>query len=188
MTTCQKVHWFPYCVYFGVQRGFWWLLLKVLLPDCKSLVDPNIAAKEGDDQKKLLDEIYKFLGILDSKASALMRYNGIILAVIALMARTSNQQLPHVTYLIVLLTIGSIMACLLVVGVYWRFLEWVDPTNVNDKFSAELDLIRRVLILREACYQLAWWCSAVVLILFLVHFREFLPSSPPDLPAKVGHP
>jgi hypothetical protein len=161
--------------YFGVQRLLWWMLLNLLLPDCRNLVDDKIIAAEGQaSSKKILDEIYRFLGILDSKASALMRYNGIILAVIALMER-SRQELPGTVYSIVIMTICSILACLLVVGVYWRFLEWVDPT-ANDKLADELAVLRRVLILREAAYQLAWWLSAGVLIIFLVHFVEFLPQ------------
>jgi len=186
VTACQKIRWFPFAVFFGVQRGFWWIVLNVLIPDCKKLVDDRIIAKEGDqaDSKKVLDEIYKLLGILDSKASALMRYNGIILAVLALMLK--NTPLPHVTIYIVVMTIASILACLLVVGVYWRFLEWVDP-SAGDKLAHELALLRRVLVLREAAYQIAWWMSAAVLVLFLLDFREFLASISPGIaPPKAG--
>jgi hypothetical protein len=186
MNRWQRLHWFAYCVIFGVQSWFWFILLKILLPDCKSLIDPKIAAKEGSDSPKtILDEIYKFLGILDSKASALMRYNGIILAVIALMVRQSRT-MPSVTYYIVALTIASILACLLVVGIFWRFLGWVKPTGANDteKFGTELDLIRRVLILRELAYQLAWWASAVVLFMLWAHLSDFVsPELKPSTPS-----
>jgi hypothetical protein len=184
--TFQRIRWAPFYVFFGVQRLFWWVLLKLLIPDRPALVDAKIEAKEGSKAPKLvLDEIYKFLGILDSKASALMRYNGIILAVIALMVRT-GQPLPGVASSIVLMTVGSILACLLVVGVYWRFLEWIDPQAGAHKMSTELDMLRRVLILREAAYQVAWWLSAAVLIIFLIHFLEFLPSSQSNVTPKAG--
>jgi hypothetical protein len=178
MNGCEKIRWAPFYLFFGAQRLLWWILLRVLIPDCKSLVDANIIAKEGiaekGSAKKVLDEIYKFLGILDSKASALMRYNGIILAVIALMRR-QDQSLPNVTHYIVGLTIGSILACLLVVGIFWRFLEWVEPRGADEdaKLSKELKLIRRVLVLREVAYQVAWWLSFAVLIILWMNLSEF---------------
>jgi hypothetical protein len=176
MNCAEKLHWVPYRVFFGVQRWCWFILLKILLPDCKTLIDPKIIAKEGTDRRKIiLDEIYKFLGILDTKASALMRYNGIILAVITLMVRQRGD-MPHITYYIIALTIASILACLLVVGIFWRFLEWVKPNGADDaeKLDTELDMIRRVLILREAAYQIAWWASAAVLFMLWVHLTDFV--------------
>ncbi len=179
MGICQKVQnarWFPFWIFFGVQKWLWWLLLAVVIPDCKKFVDERIQTKADQDRSKaILDEIYKFLGILDSKASALMRYNSIILAVLALMERGTSAKLPHVTIYIVVMTIVSILACLLVVGVYWRFLEWVDP-DARENLSGELDALRRALVMREAAYQIAWWMSLAVLLLFLWNFRQFLPS------------
>ncbi len=112
-----------------------------------------------------------------------MRYNSIILAVLALMVKGTT--LPHVTIYIVVMTIVSILACLLVVGVYWRFLEWVKPTGSN-RLEEELQLLRRVLIMREAAYQIAWWMSAAVLLLFLLNFREFVASITPAVTPKAG--
>jgi len=190
MNLLQRIHWLPYGLFFGVQRWLWFIVLKILLPDCKTLIDPKIEAKEGaGDPKTILDEIYRFLGILDSKASALMRYNGIILAVIALMVR-QRQDMPDIMYYIVGLTIASILACLLVVGIFWRFLEWVNPTGANaeDKLGTELDMIRRVLILREVAYQLAWWASAAVLFMLAAHLTDFVsPTARPGVaPAPTG--
>jgi len=191
MSTCKNIRWAPFCVFFGLQRWLWWIILKLLIPDCKDFVDARILAKEGTqggaetegNSKIILDEIYKLLGILDSKASALMRYNSIILAVLALMVKGTT--LPHVTIYIVVMTIVSILACLLVVGVYWRFLEWVKPTGSN-RLEEELQLLRRVLIMREAAYQIAWWMSAAVLLLFLLNFREFVASITPAVTPKAG--
>ncbi len=184
MNAWQRIRWLVFEFYFGVQRLFWWHLLHALLPDCTTLIDAKIIAKKSDaTASEILDEIYKFLGILDAKASALMRYNSIILAVIALMAKGEP---PHVTVYIVVMTIISILACLLVVGVYWRFLEWVNPDAPTNKLADELAIIRRVLIMREAAYQLAWWMSAAVLFLFLFNFREFLAAATPATAPKAG--
>jgi hypothetical protein len=169
-----RIRWFPFEVFFGLQRCIWWLFLRTILPDCREYVDSKVVAKgTANTETAILDEIYKFLGILDAKASALMRYNGIILAVIGLMVR-SGQKLPDAAYYIVYMTIGSIIACLLVVGVFWRFLDWVSPNNEDGKLATELDMIRRVLVLREAAYQIAWWLSAAVSFLLLFKFTEFV--------------
>lgn len=173
MTCWTKIRWFPFEVFFGLQRYIWWLILRVIVPDCRAVVDARIAAKIGKTtEEAILEEIFKFLGVLDAKASALMRYNGIILAVMTLAVR-SGHPLPDVGYYIVYMTIGSIIECLLVVGVFWRFLDWVDPTTEN-KLSLELDMIRRVLVFREISYQIAWWLSAAVAVLLLVRFSEFV--------------
>jgi hypothetical protein len=184
MDNWTRFRWFPFCFFFGFQRYVWGLVLWLLIPNCKTEVDEKIAAKVGKKigtssgemkESEVLDEIYKFLGILDGKASALMRYNGIVLAVIAVMVR-QGQQLPGATYYIVYMTIASIMACLLVVGVFWRFLDWVNPTAEGSKLSTELDMIRRVLVLREAAYQIAWWLSGAVAFVLLIKFQEFVPK------------
>ncbi len=45
------------------------------------------AAMAIAEKKSIIKGIYDILGILDGKASALMRYNGIILAVVSLLVR-----------------------------------------------------------------------------------------------------
>lgn len=148
-------------------RWIWWSVLQ-FFPD-GSDINEKVRVLEGNgDAKSTIKAIYGFLGILDSKASALMRYNGIILAVVALMVR-SGQELPAITYVIVYTTLASILACLLVVGVFWRFLEFVGAD-----LDGELNVIRRVLIMREAAYQVAWWLAVIVSILLIIHFADFV--------------
>ena len=80
--------------------------------------------EQQDDRRTILKEIYHFLGILDSKAQGLMRYDGIILAVIALMIKSgSSVSLRLETYFIVYMTLHPNLVPIFV-GVFWRFLEW----------------------------------------------------------------
>jgi hypothetical protein len=109
---------------------------------------------------------------LDAKAAALMQYNGIILAVVAIMAQIKETPLPGFAYWIGYLTLGSILACLSVVGVFWRFLEFVNP-DANG-LSDELDVIRRVLVMRECAYQLAWWLAVIAGVLLILDFGEIM--------------
>lgn len=136
-------------------------------------IDAKVGALEaGAAPVKTVKAIYGCLSILDGKASALMRFNGIILAVIALMIK-SSQELPTVAYVIMYMTLASILSCLVVVGVFWRFYEFVDPDDANS-LERELGMLRRVLVLREAAYQLAWWLAGAVSILLILHFADFV--------------
>jgi hypothetical protein len=159
-------------IVFLPTRWIWWGLLQ-LFPDGAD-IDAKVRAAKGNTDLAVVDTIYTFLNILDSKASALMRYNGIILAVIALMVR-SGQGLPDIAYVIVYTTLASILSCLLVVGVFWRFYEFVKTTG--NPLDDELDVLRRVLVMREAAYQVAWWLAVVVSILLVIHFADFVKKA-----------
>jgi hypothetical protein len=159
-------------LWFLANKWIWWCLLQPF-PDGDE-IDERVGEVYGNgtkDNKRTLNAIYQFFGTLDAKASALMRFNGIILAVIALILQ-SGGTVPPITYVVVYMTLASILACLLVVGVFWRFLEWVNTgTNALDD---ELHVIRRVLVMREVAYQVAWWLAGVVSILLIIHFADFV--------------
>ena len=149
-------------------------------------VDRRIRTLDGQTTpEKTIKAIYLLLGILDTKASALMRFNGIILAVIALMLRDSKQMPPISFYVILYMTLASIIACLVVVGIFWRFYEFVDaapegfPAQNREQEQArllarELIMLRRVLRLREAAYQIAWWLAGIVSVLLILNFTQFV--------------
>lgn len=123
------------------------------------------------DQKKVIKSIYALLGILDKKASALMRYNGIILAVVSLFIRMGTEQRIHgLDLAIMLITLFSIMLCLLVVGIFWRFLELAFPASGTTNVDYEVSQLKCVLHLRETSYQLAWLLAVVVTFLLAIRF------------------
>jgi len=72
----------------------------------------NISAKDR------VDYLYSVLGILDTKASSLMTFDGIVLAVLAIVAK----QHPVWVLIISLLVLISMMLCLWVAAIMWRFL------------------------------------------------------------------
>jgi hypothetical protein len=122
-------------------------------------------------QQKIIKSIYSLLAILDSKASALMRYNGIILAVVGLFVRLETQHGVHgIDLAIMLVTLFSIMLCLLVVGIFWRFLELAFPADGGRNIEFEIEQLKRVLHLRETSYQLAWLLAVVVTFLLAIRF------------------
>lgn len=170
-------------IIFWPTKLFWQVVLLFIPSD--DWVDRRVRAIEWETTaEKTIKAIYALLSILDSKASALMRFNGIILAVIALMLR-DLKEMPPIGYWIVYMTLASIVACLVVVGIFWRFYEFVEPAPValpvdndgqtrNALLAEELKMLRRVLRLREAAYQLAWWLAGGVSILLMLHFADFV--------------
>jgi hypothetical protein len=166
-----------------------WMFLARHLPANTSIDAKFEVLRTGRDRDHVaVDEIYKLLTILDSKASALMRYDGIILAVVTFSTR-AGQPFSKLVYTILLLTIISIFACLMVVGVFWNLLGYIEATEIEGTaknketkgdVTKELDALRKLLLLRETAYQTAWWCALLVSVLLAVYFiRTWNPWSLP---------
>lgn len=124
-----------------------------------------------------LDWLYQLLGILDAKASALMRLNGISLAAALVLAG----QATHigmsdfgpvsrvVTMVVALLSAVSILCCLFVVNVSWKFLDRVDDTGQGGlRFSREMRSLQNAGNFRQFMYRAAWWVSLLASVMFAV--------------------
>ncbi|MFD2183759.1 hypothetical protein [Rhodoplanes azumiensis] len=167
-----------------------WQLFARLLPGNESIDSKFEALRSGKlKQQTTIDEIYKLLNILDSKASALMRYNGIILAVITFSTH-AGQPFSKLVYAIVFLTLASIFSCLMVVGVFWNLLSYIEPAKFTDDaapiegsgdLTKEANSLRKLLLLRETAYQTAWWSALLVSLLLAVYFiRNWDPWTLPS--------
>ena len=108
--------------------------------------------------------IYSILGYLDSKASALMRFDGIILAVLAIVAQNSSFNTAAISAVVALLILSSIACCVLVIDVSWPFLSIARPENGKNNDSAEVQELQKVLYFRERAYRWAWGLSALAMI------------------------
>lgn len=133
--------------------------------------------KVSDSAK--IDFAYQMLGILDSKASALLRIDGIVLAFMALLIRGSeiasivrekNNATEFQTCfdnIVIFMVFGLLMLSMLfslyVVKVSWDFLGYVDLSNKNNpnKFKTECEKLGNEIYLRQAAYRLSWWMSLV---------------------------
>jgi hypothetical protein len=98
-----------------------------------------------------------------------MRFDGIVLAVLAIVAR-SGASVPVSAALIVvaLLVFLSIACCICVIDVSWRFLGIAIPAQGQRKIKEELQELRKVLYFREGAYQGAWLLSALAMILMFL--------------------
>src|SRR5207247_2344942 len=96
------------------------------------MTDKKVVAQYPTDTPKggeALDWIYQLLNILDTKASALMRLNSVMLAAAAFLLNPVYNAGRCVKYAVALSGIGSTLSiaiCLLVVSVDWRFLGFVN--------------------------------------------------------------
>jgi hypothetical protein len=121
------------------------------------------------DAKKRIEAIYAVLTVLDSKASALMRLDGVMLAaglfgISANLYRAKSWEFG----IIALSSVVSMMLCLAVVAVDWKFLEYVTGRAPLYNFEREIESLRKVRWLRELCYRWAWFFAVVASWGFLI--------------------
>ncbi|SDZ71401.1 hypothetical protein SAMN05518854_117133 [Variovorax sp. YR266] len=114
--------------------------------------------------------IYGILTMLDTKASALMRLNGVLIAAATfLLAQFAS---PHslmlggrvqavLVVVAALLSAISITLCLFVVNVGWPFLGKAEISGATVKFSEEICALSKTMNRRQLCYRSAWWVSLV---------------------------
>lgn len=104
-------------------------------------------------------EQYELLTILDGKASALLTFNGILLAVLSVWLGYIPLNYIHLILDIVFLLL--LVSCLRLLTVVW--LVWA---SLSARAAADLEAVRRR---RTRHYHHAWWMSgAAVLIVFAV--------------------
>lgn len=130
----------------------------------------------GLEVKKAVDWVYFVLTVLDTKASALMRLNGVLIAAAAfLLAQyTIDGTLmintwwhPLIIVCAALLSSVSITLCLFVVSVSWNFLGKVEIDN-EDSFTQEVKSLVVTMKRRQCVYRIAWAISFLASVLFLV--------------------
>lgn len=136
-------------------------------------------ATEKLTAKEAVEAIYAVLTTLDSKASALMRLNGVVIAAAAFLLGMFGRQgtiLSTERYdarLVIgcaLLSALSISCCLLVVNVSWPFLGMVDRTDNTFDCGREILELDKARTLRERVYRIAWLLSLIASALFLFEF------------------
>ena len=128
--------------------------------------------------EKAVEWLYQILSVLDTKASALMRLNGVMLAaatfLLGVFTRTDAGRIIEGSHGMVLwiaaLSSVSIALCLLVVSIDWSFLGLVRRTEDKLDFTEEIDHLERVSKFRQLIYRIAWVVSFIAAVLFVVTF------------------
>lgn len=191
---------FPYWWGIAVLWG-WRRLLKITEPP---LVRDYVKRREGlrtaqlkngrivspvpvrlKNSEKTVEWLYSLLTVLDAKASALMRLNGVMLAAAAFLLSADREKFavisfirvaPELTLWIAALSSVSIALCLLVVSVDWQFLGCVRETEKRLDFTDEFINLERVSLFRQYVYRFAWLISLVATILFVIVFMSPISS------------
>jgi hypothetical protein len=138
-------------------------------------------AEETITADRVVEWIYAVLSTLDSKASALMRLNGVLIAAAAFLLGLFGRQGTSIlattrchALLIMgcaLLSATSIGFCLFVVNVSWPFLGRVQAgSDGTVNCSDELLSLERARSFRQRMYRVAWGISLIASLAFILEF------------------
>jgi hypothetical protein len=119
--------------------------------------------------KANIEANYAVLSILDAKASALMRLDGVLLAAALFGITGKLYEIKTWQFTtIVFLCLASMVACLFVVSVDWKFLGLVTRTATGFDFTAEIENLRKVRQFRETTYRFAWTLALLASVDFAI--------------------
>lgn len=169
------------CEAYVLRRHF---LSKAQIEGGKIVADV-CASNEAVKCEEALKWIYDLLSAMDSKASALMRLNGVMLAAAAFLLGISSAGGKMVLQIlkgdqIAIVTTAtasavSILLCLYVVNVSWYFLGKVSEGAGKLDYTEEFRMLQQTGMRRQFSYRTAWWVSLFATLIFVGEFgRQFL--------------
>ncbi len=140
-----------------------------------SVQGTQIVPVNAEATKKYL---YDDLTVLDSKASALMAFDGILIAAASFTVEKGGvcDTLRVIPLIVIIMALVAAGLCLLVAQVSYPFLGKVVMTPGRLDYSKELDALDGAVIWRTRFYQAAWWLSLIAVALFLILFGMSLKS------------
>jgi CBS domain containing-hemolysin-like protein len=121
------------------------------------------------DEGKTIKSIYFVLSVLDTKASSLMRLNGVVLAAALVGVSARFYEIRGWPFVgTTMPSVVSMILCLLVVAVDWPFLGHVIPKTGGSgyDYSNEIEQLRKVRLFREWAYRFAWFFSFISALFF----------------------
>jgi hypothetical protein len=134
--------------------------------------DTNYVALQASPAKDKISAIYTVLSVLDTKSSALMRLDGVVLAAAFVGVTAKLYEIKSFGFATTAFPcMISMIICLTIVGVDWPFLGNVAKVNGELSFDKELTALRKVRRFREYGYRTAWCfalISAISVLLVLV--------------------
>jgi hypothetical protein len=113
--------------------------------------------------------LYDVLTILDSKAGALLAFDGLLLAAEALMHEKMLEKMDWLhpySLALILFTLVTALLCLFVAQVSYDFLGNIDLDKHDN--TVEIDGLGKVVELRTTRLGLAWGFSVIAVICFII--------------------
>jgi hypothetical protein len=107
--------------------------------------------------------MYDNLNIIDSKSSALLTFNSLIIAVLAIWTSNTNTSafLFIYTFILILFLVSSVL-CLLTVFLYWS------STSELKNIENHIDLLLKVREQRTIKYRYAWYLAFMGILLMII--------------------
>ena len=123
-----------------------------------------------------INYLYGILGVLDSKASALMRFDAIMIAAASFLLLQGGDKVPLASAPRLQVLLGAILVaslaaagfCLCVVQVSYPFLGKILIDSDSIDCSAETRALNSAAERRTRFYRLAWWLSVIAVLIFVV--------------------
>ena len=113
--------------------------------------------------------LYEVLTILDSKAGALLAFDGLLLAAEALMYDKLSEHfvlLRPYTLVLIFFTLAAALVCLLVAQVSYDFLGKIALEDYDN--TAEIDGLGKAVEIRTKRLGVAWGLSVTTVVIFMV--------------------
>jgi hypothetical protein len=137
------------------------------LPDGQVYDRKDALLQKDEIALQTIKSNYFVLTVLDSKASALMRLNGVVLAAALVGISAHFFQIKTWAFeLTALPSLISMILCLQVVAVDWPFLGYATVSDENANFGVEISELRKVRWFREYVYRTAWYFSLLSALIF----------------------
>ena len=129
-----------------------------------------------ENAKAIAEFLYEALTVLDRKATALMAFDGILVAAASFTAEKKNVVSTERVFTLIVTSMALVAAgfCLFVSQISYPFLDKVASAPGALDYSNELKALESALIWRTYFYQAAWWLSLFALPLFLIMFATSL--------------
>lgn len=119
------------------------------------------------DMEKM-EWLYGALTILDSKAGALLAFDGLLLAAEAFMYGASDKVrwLHAYSLELIMLTLAAALMCLFVAHVSYAFLGKIVPGTYDN--TAEIETLGSLVKWRTIRLWLAWYLSVITVLCFMI--------------------
>jgi hypothetical protein len=127
---------------------------------------PN-GAKQNPSDKQIIEWLYGVLTVLDSKAGALLAFDGLLLAAASLMYDKMSEKVPWLrtpSLLLILVTLFAALLCLFVAQVSYHFLGKITLGVNNDP---EIETLGKAAECRTRILWVAWRASVFAVCSFI---------------------
>jgi hypothetical protein len=125
--------------------------------------------------REVVHTLYDILTVLDTKALALLAFDGIVVAAATFAAEKGGifhrGGFPRwIAIFVIVVALAGAVLCLGVAEISYSFLHYVECSADKLDFAREIDHLATLVDWRTAYYRIAWWLSIIAIPSFLIMF------------------